>query len=94
MCEVGVGLVNHHRQHGAAQGLGADPPQGLLGHAGVVLQGHGVERLAAGQVAVVPGFQGVGPDHRLTTLGRGGSDTTAVALALSPLPAEAPAADR
>ncbi len=37
--------------------------------------------LASGQVAVVPGFQGVGPDHRLTTLGRGGSDTSAVALA-------------
>ena len=40
-----------------------------------------LDRLAAGQVAVVPGFQGVGPDQRLTTLGRGGSDTTAVALA-------------
>jgi aspartate kinase len=40
-----------------------------------------LDRLAAGQVAVVPGFQGVGPDDRLTTLGRGGSDTTAVALA-------------
>ena len=40
-----------------------------------------LDRLADGQVAVVPGFQGVGPDHRLTTLGRGGSDTTAVALA-------------
>lgn len=33
------------------------------------------------QVAVVPGFQGVGPDNRITTLGRGGSDTSAVALA-------------
>ncbi len=38
-------------------------------------------RLAAGQVAVVPGFQGVSPQNRITTLGRGGSDTTAVALA-------------
>ncbi|MEC8280630.1 MAG: aspartate kinase [Pseudomonadota bacterium] len=38
-------------------------------------------RFADGQVAVVPGFQGVGPDHRVTTLGRGGSDTSAVALA-------------
>ncbi len=37
--------------------------------------------LAAGRVAVVPGFQGVGPDGRVTTLGRGGSDTSAVALA-------------
>ena len=37
--------------------------------------------MAAGSVAVVPGFQGVGPDGRVTTLGRGGSDTSAVALA-------------
>ncbi len=35
----------------------------------------------AGWVAVVPGFQGIGPDGRVTTLGRGGSDTSAVALA-------------
>ena len=34
-----------------------------------------------GQVAVVAGFQGVGPRGRITTLGRGGSDTSAVALA-------------
>ena len=40
-----------------------------------------VARLESGQVAVVPGFQGVGDDGRVTTLGRGGSDTTAVALA-------------
>ena len=40
-----------------------------------------VGRFAEGQVAVVPGFQGLGPDNRLTTLGRGGSDTSAVALA-------------
>ena len=33
------------------------------------------------QVAVVSGFQGIGPDQRITTLGRGGSDTSAVALA-------------
>lgn len=38
-------------------------------------------RLAENQVAVVAGFQGLGPDNRVTTLGRGGSDTTAVALA-------------
>lgn len=36
---------------------------------------------ADGQVAVVAGFQGVGDVNRITTLGRGGSDTTAVALA-------------
>jgi aspartate kinase len=39
------------------------------------------QRLGEGQVAVVAGFQGLGPDHRITTLGRGGSDTSAVALA-------------
>jgi len=33
------------------------------------------------RVAVVAGFQGVAPDGRITTLGRGGSDTTAVAFA-------------
>jgi aspartate kinase len=38
-------------------------------------------RLAQGQVAVCAGFQGIGPDNRITTLGRGGSDTSAVALA-------------
>ncbi len=38
-------------------------------------------RLGDGQVAVVPGFQGLGSDSRMTTLGRGGSDITAVALA-------------
>ena len=38
-------------------------------------------RFAEGQVAVVAGFQGMGPRGRITTLGRGGSDTSAVALA-------------
>jgi len=37
--------------------------------------------LDEGQIPVVAGFQGVGPDGQTTTLGRGGSDTTAVALA-------------
>ncbi|MGQ9366593.1 aspartate kinase [Azospirillum sp. ST 5-10] len=39
------------------------------------------KRMATGEVAVVAGFQGVSPDGRLATLGRGGSDTSAVALA-------------
>jgi aspartate kinase len=38
-------------------------------------------RFRDGQVAVVAGFQGLGPRGRITTLGRGGSDTSAVALA-------------
>jgi aspartate kinase len=37
--------------------------------------------MASGVVAVVAGFQGIGPDNRVTTLGRGGSDTSAVAVA-------------
>ncbi|MGH6784764.1 MAG: aspartate kinase, partial [Sphingomicrobium sp.] len=39
------------------------------------------EALAAGTVAVIPGFQGVSEDGRVATLGRGGSDTSAVAIA-------------
>ncbi|MCG8692574.1 MAG: aspartate kinase [Minwuiales bacterium] len=38
-------------------------------------------RLSQGEVAVVAGFQGLGSNNRITTLGRGGSDTSAVALA-------------
>jgi len=37
--------------------------------------------MKSGEVAVVAGFQGVAADGRVTTLGRGGSDTSAVALA-------------
>jgi len=40
-----------------------------------------IARMQAGQVPVVAGFQGIGPRNRVTTLGRGGSDTSAVALA-------------
>lgn len=40
-----------------------------------------IRRFEMGQVAVVAGFQGIGPDNRLATLGRGGSDTSAVAIA-------------
>jgi aspartate kinase len=39
------------------------------------------EALAQGKVCVVAGFQGVSTEREITTLGRGGSDTTAVALA-------------
>ena len=40
-----------------------------------------LRELEAGKIVVVAGFQGVAPDGDITTLGRGGSDTTAVALA-------------
>lgn len=37
--------------------------------------------MEAGEIAVIPGFQGLSPEGRVTTLGRGGSDTSAVAVA-------------
>jgi len=54
--------------HGAARIIGIDAEELI-------------KRMDQGQVAVVAGFQGIGPDRRVTTLGRGGSDTSAVALA-------------
>ena len=39
------------------------------------------EAMQAGEIAVIPGFQGLSADGRVTTLGRGGSDTSAVAVA-------------
>jgi aspartate kinase len=44
--------------------------------------------LAAGKVVIVTGFQGVDPDGNITTLGRGGSDTSAVAVAAAMKAAE------
>jgi aspartate kinase len=40
-----------------------------------------IKRMEQGQVAVITGFQGVAPGGRVSTLGRGGSDTSAVAVA-------------
>ncbi|KPL52999.1 MULTISPECIES: aspartate kinase [Hyphomicrobiales] len=56
------------RQHGAARIMEID---------GEFL----TSRIAGGQVAVIAGFQGIAPDNRIATLGRGGSDTSAVAIA-------------
>lgn len=47
-----------------------------------------IEAIEGGEVAVVAGFQGVTEGGRIATLGRGGSDTTAVALAAALTPAE------
>ncbi|MBQ1763216.1 MAG: aspartate kinase, partial [Aquincola sp.] len=44
--------------------------------------------LAAGKVVVITGFQGVDPEGNITTLGRGGSDTSAVAVAAAMKAAE------
>src|SRR3546814_12959321 len=40
-----------------------------------------IESMQRGEIAVIPGFQGISADGRVTTLGRGGSDTAAVAVA-------------
>ncbi len=40
-----------------------------------------IAAMQAGEIAVLPGFQGVSEDGRITTMGRGGSDTSAVAVA-------------
>lgn len=54
-------------------------------HRAARITGVGVDEIKArmmdGEVAVVAGFQGVAPGNRISTLGRGGSDTSAVALA-------------
>jgi aspartate kinase len=78
----------------ALQSLGIDARSWLGWQVPVITDGaHGVARIQridgraliasmqAGQVPVLAGFQGIGPDDRITTLGRGGSDTSAVALA-------------
>lgn len=54
--------------HGKARITGIDP-------------GPVMAAIEAGQVAVVAGFQGLAPGGRISTLGRGGSDTSAVAMA-------------
>ncbi|MEO0464863.1 MAG: aspartate kinase [Pseudomonadota bacterium] len=40
-----------------------------------------LKAMAQGEIAVIPGFQGVSDEGRITTMGRGGSDTSAVAIA-------------
>src|SRR3954464_3341454 len=56
---------------------------GVHGNARVdaIKSGTLADALSGGTVAVIPGFQGVSTDGRLATLGRGGSDTSAVAIA-------------
>lgn len=56
---------------------------GVHGNARILgLEGDRIAReLERGKIVVVAGFQGIGPEGNITTLGRGGSDTTAVALA-------------
>ncbi|MDG6093513.1 aspartate kinase [Acetobacter sp. AN02] len=78
----------------ALQGLGVDarsfqgwqlPVRTDDAHGKARITGIDGEKLIAcmshGQVPVIAGFQGIGPDERISTLGRGGSDTSAVAVA-------------
>lgn len=60
--------INTDDAHGAARITDIDP---ALLH----------ERMGEGVVCVITGFQGIAPSGRITTLGRGGSDTSAVAVA-------------
>jgi|FLYL01.1.fsa_nt_gi aspartate kinase len=60
--------IRTDRRHGAARIAHLDPSRIL-------------KELEAGRIVIVAGFQGVSEDLDITTLGRGGSDTTAVALA-------------
>ena len=72
---------------GPEAGISTD---GVFGEASVVEVHPGtlLSAISAGAVPVVAGFQGISDDGRLTTLGRGGSDTTACALGVA-LEAEA-----
>jgi aspartate kinase len=67
---------------GAEAGIGTD---GTFGSARIteIYPGRVQSLIAEGVVPVVAGFQGVGEDGSLTTLGRGGSDTTACALGVA-----------
>ncbi|WP_199857738.1 aspartate kinase [Erythrobacter sp. EC-HK427] len=61
------------------------PVKTFSNHANARVEEIDAERLlasmAAGEIAVIPGFQGVSDQGRITTMGRGGSDTSAVAVA-------------
>lgn len=56
---------------------------GVYGHSRIdaVATDRIADMLEQGRVVVIPGFQGISKDGEVTTLGRGGSDTTAVAIA-------------
>jgi aspartate kinase len=60
--------IRTESRHGRARIIGLEPRRIL-------------RELSAGRIVIVAGFQGVSAESDITTLGRGGSDTTAVALA-------------
>jgi aspartate kinase len=67
--------------------MGWQLPIRASGHVSALIEGIDVKVLDRvfdeGGIAVIPGFQGVTGDNALATLGRGGSDTSAVALAVA-----------
>lgn len=73
--------VNAHSYTGSQAGLLTDPVYGKAQIVGVT-PGRIEEVLEKGEIAIIAGFQGVNRETKdVTTLGRGGSDTTAVAFA-------------
>lgn len=66
---------------GVQAGLRTDQVYGRARIRSIAEQERIKKLLDAGYIVIVAGFQGVDPDFNITTLGRGGSDTTAVALA-------------
>ena len=79
---MAIGAMGHPAVSltGWQAGIHTDGPHGNAGILSV--EGSRICReLADGKIVVVAGFQGVDPEGDVTTLGRGGSDTTAVALA-------------
>ena len=87
--QVTISLLTMALQHKGAEAVSLTGRQAgirtdaVFGNAKItsIETGRIKEELSAGRIVVVAGFQGVTEDGELTTLGRGGSDTTAAALA-------------
>ncbi len=75
--ELGIPAIS---MSGAQAGIKTDTAHGRASIVGLDAN-RIISILNSGTVAIVAGFQGVSEDMDITTLGRGGSDTTAVALA-------------
>ena len=84
-----MAMAIHHAGHDAISltggqiGLRTDPSFGRARIREITERGRIVQLLKKGSIVIVAGFQGVDESLNITTLGRGGSDTTAVALAAS-----------
>lgn len=84
-----MAMAIHHADHDAISltggqiGLRTDPSFGRARIREITERGRIVQLLKKGSIVIVAGFQGVDEALNITTLGRGGSDTTAVALAAS-----------